>query len=75
MSQVRCCSKAGTEARDNESYGWPHCGHLCSHQIMDLKVTEVWHQLLHQWHQCQRDPEVLGIHAMADGPVGNPEAI
>ena len=39
-----------------------------SHQIMGLKVTEVQHQTPHQWHQFQRDQEVLGIHAMALQP-------
>ena len=74
-SKVRCHSKAGTETRDNENYGRLHPSHLCSHQIMNLKVTEVQHQLLHQWHQCLRDWKVLGIHAMADSPIGNPKAI
>ena len=37
---------------------------------MGLKVIEVQHQCPHQWHQCQRDQEALGIHTMADGPIG-----
>ena len=48
--EARHNSEAGTVARDNESYGWPHLSHLHSHQIMDSKVTEVQHQLPHQWH-------------------------
>ena len=68
-------SEAGTEARDNKSYAWSHLSHLPSHQIMDSKVTEVQHQLPHQWHQCLRDWEVLGVHTMADSPVGNLEAM
>ena len=74
-SEVRCHSEAGTEARENESYGWLHPSHLHSHQIMDLKVIEAQHQLAYQWHQCLRDQEVLGIHAMAGSPIGNPQAI
>ena len=68
-SEVGCHSKAKIKARGNESNRWPHPSHLSSCQIMDLKVTEV------QCHQCLRDREVLGIHIVADGPAGNPEAI
>ena len=67
-SEVTCHSEAGTKARDNKSYGQPHLSCLCSCQIMDSKVTEVQHQLPHQWHQCLKDWEVLGIHIMADAP-------
>ena len=74
-SEVRHHSKARIEAGGNESYGWLNPSHLHSHQIMDSKVKEVQHQLLHQWHQCLRDWKVLGIHAVADGPTGNLEAI
>ena len=74
-SKVRCHSEAEIKAGGNESYGWHHPGCLCSHQIMDLKVTEVQHRLPHQWHQCLRDQEVLGIHTMANGPTGNLEDI
>ena len=71
-SKVGHHSEAKIKARGNESYGChPSC--LCSHQIMDSKATEVRHQLPHQWHQCLRDWEVLGVHTVADGPVGNPE--
>ena len=74
-SKVRHHSEAGIEATDNEGYGWPHPAHLCSHQTMDSKVAEVQCQLLHQWHQCQRDWEVLCIHIVDNSPVGNLEAI
>ena len=46
-----------------------------AHQIMDSKVTEVQHQLLYQWHQCQKVQKVLGIHTMANSPAGNLWAI
>ena len=59
----------------NESYGQPHPCHLHPCQIVDLKVTEVQCQLPHQCHQGPKDLEVPGIHAMANGPTGNPEAI
>ena len=52
-----------------------HPSHLCSPQTMGLKVTKVQCQLPHQWHQCQRDQEVLGIHAMGNSAVGKPGAI
>ena len=44
-------------------------------QIMDLKVTEVQHQLPHQCHQGLIDLEILSICAIANGPTGNLEAI
>ena len=74
-SKVGYHSEAEIKTRGNEIYGWPHPSHLCPCQIMDLKVTEVHHQLPHQCHQCLRDWEILGIHAMANSPTGNPEAI
>ena len=67
--------KAKTEAGGNKSYGQPHPHHLCPHWIMGLRVTEVWHQLLHQCHQGLIDLEVPGIQTMADDATGDPEAI
>ena len=58
------------ETADNKSCGWPHPSHLHSHQITGLKVTDVQHQLPHQWHQYQRDWEALGVHTVANGPIG-----
>ena len=68
-------SKARTEARDDRSYGWLHPSHLHFHQIMDLRVTWAQCQLHHQCHQCLRGWEDQGIHALADAPTRNQEAI
>ena len=74
-SKVGCHSQVRTKARHDKSYGKHHLGHLHSHQIMDSKVTEVQHQHPHQWPQCLRDWEDQGVHAVANGPAGNLEAI
>ena len=76
-SKAGCCSKAKarTEARDNESYGWLHASCLCFHQIIDSRVIGVQHWLHHQCHQCLRVQEDQGICTVANGLIGNPEAI
>ena len=73
-NEARHQSEAGTEARENESYGQLHPCHLCFCQIMDLRVIGARHQLHHQCHQCLRGWEDWGIHAMANTPAGNQEA-
>ena len=49
--------------------------HLCPCQIVDSKVAEVQHQLPHQCYQGLTDLEAPGIHAVANRPTGNLEAI
>ena len=51
----------------------PSCLHC--HQTMDLRVIGAQHQLHHQCHQCLRGQEDPSVHAMADVPTGNQEAI
>ena len=67
--------KAETEAGGKGSFGLPHPHQLCPHQIMDLRVTEVQHQLPHQCHQGLTDLEVPGIQIMADDATGSLEAM
>ena len=50
------------------SYGWPHPGHLHFDWTMDLRVIGAQHQLHHQCHQCLRDLEDRGIHAVDQWP-------
>ena len=63
------------EGRDNRSIMWlyPRCLPFC--QIIDSRAIEAQHQLYHQCCQCLRGQEGWDIHAMADIPTGNQEAI
>ena len=74
-NEARHCSEAKIKARGNESYGQPNPHHLCPHQIMGSRVTEVWYQLLCWCHQGLIDLEVPGICTMANDTAGSLEAI
>ena len=46
-NEVELHSKAEIEAGGKKNYGQPHPHHLCPHQIIGSKVTEVQHQPFH----------------------------
>ena len=74
-SEAGCCSEARTTARDNKGYGWLHPSHPYFSQTMDSKAIGAQHQLHHQCCWGLRGWEDWGIHAMANVPIRNQEAI